>query len=95
MKNTDSIKDNLVTSLKETLKFALVALAIMWTLGALMIYLFIFVLNFNPDISALIAALITAILIFIVDEKKLHSYDKVHECNRKIIDKAFQLNEVD
>ena len=82
--NMVGIKDYLIDNLKESLKFALFATIIFIFLGFIFTYMILYVFKTNIYISSVITGAIIAIIIFIADRKKIHSYEKILENNRKI-----------
>lgn len=85
----ETIKDYLIISLKEMLKFALLGIIIFFSIGLLSIYILLEIFRVNVEIVGLISGTIVAITIFIIDIKKLHSTDKIHNANFKFIEMIF------
>ena len=82
--NNESIKDNIITILKESMKFALIGIVLFLIIGTLLFYIFLDILKIEMEIAAMLIGIITAVLIVIIDDKKIHTVNKVAECNRRI-----------
>lgn len=72
------IRQRFTIVIKESLKFALTAAIIFMSIGTLFIYMLIKLSMIN-DLSILLVGTITAFLIVIIDNKKLHSHQKIVE----------------
>lgn len=90
MKTENSIAYNLVIAIKEILKFTLIAVISMWILGVLTLYLFMDVLKFDTSMSVLITVVVVVVTIITINEKILHTTEKIDECMMKIVDKLFR-----
>ena len=86
-----SIKDEIMTIVKESMKFALVAITLFLGVGTSLLYLFIKFTDIDVEIAAMLTGVIVAILIVIIDMKKTHTTDKMTECNRRIIRKVLKI----
>ena len=75
---TKELKNHIVVTTKESIKFALLAMAIFFLIGVPMTYISIEILKMNGEISGILVGIITAIIIVIVDHKKIHSLSKMH-----------------
>lgn len=91
IENSGSIKDNIIIIIKESMKFAFVGLILFLVVGISLLYLFLKFTKIDMEIAALLTGIIVAILIVIVDIKKMHTTDKITECNRKIIRKILKI----
>lgn len=89
--NSISIKDDVIVIIKESLKFAFVAITLFFTVGILLLYLFIKFTEIDMEIVAILTGAIVAVLIVVVDMKKTHTSDKMVECNRRIIRKVLRI----
>ncbi len=88
--NENSITYNIIISIKEILKFTLVAVISMWILGVLTLYFSMNIFKFDTEVSILITVIIVVISILIISEKILHTTEKIDECMMKIVDKLFR-----
>ena len=70
------IKNYIVTTTKESIKFAMLAMIIFFLIGVPMVYISVNILKMDENISGIIVGIITAIIIVIVDHKKKHSLSK-------------------
>jgi len=82
--NMESVKSNIKIVWKESAKFALLGIVSLFSIGLLSGYILIYILKIDMEISALISGTITAITIFIIDEKKIHSVRKINDAHSKI-----------
>lgn len=80
----ETAKDCLITIWKESLKFALLGIVSLFSIGLLSIWVLSELLKIDIEISAMIAGTITAIIIFIIDIKKIHSTNKIADANTKM-----------
>lgn len=78
------LKDYLIILLKESAKFAMLGIVSLLSIVVLLGYLFIYMLKIDADISGLILGIITAVTIFMIDHKKLHSVRKINEAHVKL-----------
>jgi hypothetical protein len=60
-------------------------------IGTSLLYLFIKFTNIDVEIAAMLTGAVVAILVVIVDMKKIHTTDKITECNRRIIKKVLNI----
>lgn len=88
--NNTSIKDEIIIVIKESLKFAFVAIIVFFVVGTLLLYLFIKFAKIDVGIAASLTGVIVAILIVVIDDKKIHVNDKIIESNRRIIRKVLK-----
>lgn len=75
----EDIKNHTVVTIKESMKFALLAMAIFLLIGVPIAYIFIDILKMNEEISGIIVGIIAAIITVIVDHKKIHSLNKIND----------------
>ena len=81
------VKNHIVFTTIESLKFVLLTISMFFLIGAPMAYISIYVLKIdgeNGEISAMITGIICAIIVVIIDHKKIHSLKKIHESRLKI-----------
>ncbi len=90
--NNYSITDDIIIILKASTKFALVGIILFLVVGTSLLYILMNFTNIDMEIAAIVTGFIVAILIVIVDEKKIHNYRKIVECNRRIIRKILKYN---
>lgn len=83
--DNSSIKDNIIIILKESMKFALIGIILITIVGTLLVYMLIEYIGIETEKAAILSGIITAILIVVIDEKKIHTVNKITECNRKIL----------
>lgn len=81
----ESIKDYLVIILKESMKFALFGIVSLFSIGLISIYILLDIVKVDVDISGIIAGIIIVIFIVVVDQKKIHSSEKIADANRKML----------
>jgi hypothetical protein len=91
IENDVSVKDDIVAIIKECLKFSLVAIILLFVVGTPLLYLLTKLTQIDVEIAVILTGVVVAILIVIVDQKKLHVNDKVVECNRRLIRKVLKL----
>lgn len=72
------IKNHIAITTKESIKFALLTISIFFLIGVPMIYISVDILKINGEIPAIIIGIITAIIVLIIDHKKIHSLSKMH-----------------
>lgn len=89
-KNDINILICLIATIKESIKFAIIAVFIFSVVGTSLFYLMLEYTKIDHGIAALIVGIVTAIVIVIVDKKKIHAYDKILVYNRKIAMKIFK-----
>lgn len=90
IKSDIPIKDDIIAVIKESIKFASVAIILLFVVGIPLLYLFIKFTELDIWMTAMLTGVIVAILIVVIDEKKIHANDKVVECNRRIIRKVLK-----
>ena len=91
MDNNKSVKDDIAVIIKESIKFSLVATTLLLIVGTLLLYIFIKFTEIDVEMAAALTGVVVAILIVIVDIKKIHTTDKIAECNRRIIRKVLNI----
>jgi hypothetical protein len=89
--NSISIKEDVITIAKESIKFALIAITLFFVVGAPLLYLFMEFTDIDMGIGAVLTGVIVAILIVVIDTKKVHTNDKIVVCNRRIIRKILKI----
>lgn len=89
--NNKSIKENIIIILKESMKFALMAVILFLVVGMSIAYILLYIVGMDIEVTGILVGMITAILIVIVDHKKLHITDKIVECNRRIVRKFLKI----
>lgn len=65
------------------MEFALVGIVLFMIVGTLLVYILLNI-GIEMEKAAMLAGIITAILIVVVDDKKIHTVNKITECNRRI-----------
>lgn len=90
--NNYSIKDDIIIILKASIKFALIGIILFLVVGTSLLYILIKFTEIDMEIAAIVTGFIVAILIVIVDEKKIHTTHKIAECNGRIIRKILRYN---
>ncbi len=83
-----SIKDDIIVIIKESIKFALFAITLFLVVGTSLLYIFIKFTDIDTEIAALLTGVVVAIFIVIIDMKKIHTNEKIIECNRRIVKKV-------
>lgn len=91
IENNKSVKDDIITIVKESIKFALVGIALFLAIGTSLLYLFIKFTEIDMEIAAMFVGFVAAIVIIIVDDRKIHTVDKIAECNKRIVMKFLKL----
>jgi hypothetical protein len=91
MENGISIRDDIIAIIKVYMKFALIAIILLFVVGTPLLYLFIKFTKIDVEIAAMSTGVVVAILIVVIDEKKIHTNDKILEYNRRIIRKVLKL----
>lgn len=89
--NNISIKEDIITILKESIKFALIVITLFFVVGAPLLYLFTKFTEIDVKIGATLTGAIVAILVAVIDMKKIHTNDKMIGCNRRIIRKILNI----
>ena len=90
----DGIKDYVIVILKESAKFALLGIVSLLSIGILLGYLFIEILKIDINISGTIIGIITAVTIFVIDDKKLHSVSKIDDAHSKIFKRIVEKDKI-
>lgn len=88
--NNISIKENMIVVLKESMKFAIMAVASFLVIGTSMMYILLKITNIDGEIIAILTGTVVAIFIAVVDFKRIHTTDKIAECNRRIFKKILK-----
>lgn len=89
--NDRSIKDDVIIIIKESMKFALVGITLLLVVGTSLLYILLKFTEIDMEVAAILTGFVVAILIVIIDTKKIHVNDKIVECNRRIIRKVLKL----
>lgn len=89
--NNKSIKENIVIILKESMKFAVIGVILFLVVGTSVAYILLEIIGMNVEATGILTGIITAILIVIVDDKKIHAHHKILECNRRIFMKILKI----
>jgi putative flippase GtrA len=89
--NNISIKENIIIILKECMKFALVGVTLFLVIGTSIAYILLEIIGTDIEVAGILAGIVTAILIVVVDDKKMHTTYKVTECNRRIFRKILKI----
>lgn len=89
--NNKSIKENIIIILKASMKFALVSVILFLVVGTLMIYILLEIVGIDIDVTVILTSIVTAVLIVVIDYKKLHTTEKIAECNRRIVRKVLKI----
>ncbi len=88
IESNESIKKYIVIIIKESLKLALVAAALFFIVGISLGYILMVYLKIDMNIVTTLIAIIVSLSVVIVDDKRFHTYDKIIECNGKIVKKV-------
>lgn len=78
------IKDHIVVTIKETIKFVLHSMVTFLLIGVPMAYVFVDILKMNGEISGIIVGIVTAMIIIIIDYKKIHSLNNINDSGADI-----------
>jgi len=89
--NNRSIKDDTITIIKESIKFSLVGITLLSVIGTSLLYILLEFAKIDMEIAAILTGVVVAVLIVIIDMKKIHAHDKIVECNRRIIKKVLKI----
>lgn len=89
--NNKSIKENIIIIFKESMKFVLVGLILFLVIGTSIAYILLEIIGMDIEVAGILAGIIVAILIATVDYKKMHTTDKITECNRRIVRKILKI----
>ena len=84
------LKNHILVTTKESIKFALLAMAIFFLIGVPMVYISIEILKIEGEISGIIVGIITAIIIVVVDHKKIHCLSKMDNSRVEIFKKILK-----
>ena len=91
IENNRSIKDDMITIIKESIKFSLVGITLLLVVGTSLLYILLKFTEIDMEIAAILTGFAVAILIVTIDVKKIHTSDKIAECNRRIIRKVLKM----
>jgi biotin transporter BioY len=86
-----SIKDDMIVIIKESIKFALVGIILILVLGTPLLYILLKFTEIDMEVAVILTGLVVAILIVVVDDKKIRTTAKITECNRRIIRKVLKI----
>lgn len=89
--NNKSIKENVIIIFKESMKFALIGLILFLVIGTSMAYILLEIVGMDVEVTGILTGIVVAILIVAVDHKKLHTTEKITECNRRIARKILKI----
>lgn len=89
--NSRPIKDDIIVIVKESIKFALVAITLLLGIGTLLMYILVRFTEIDREIGAMLVGVIVAIFIVVVDDKKFHTVNKITDCNMRIIRKVLKI----
>lgn len=89
--NDKSIKENIIIIFKESMKFALVGVILFLVIGMSIAYILLEIIGMDVEVTGILTGIVVAILIVTVDYKKMHTTDKIAECNRRIIRKILKI----
>lgn len=89
--NNTSIKDDIIAIIKESIKFALVAITLLFVVGMPLLYILTKFTEIDIEIAAFLSGGVVAILTTVIDHKKIHVNDKILECNKRIVRKVLKL----
>ena len=81
------IKNHLIVTIKESLKLALLAIAMVFLIGIPSAYISVYVLKTDSEIPAIIAGIIIAIATFVIDNKKFHCLKRMHDNRFELLKK--------
>lgn len=86
-----SIKEHIIIVLKESMKFALMGAIVFLVVGMSMAYILLYIIGMDIEMAGILTGVVTAVLIVAIDHKKIHAYDKIVECNRRIAMKILKI----
>jgi ABC-type spermidine/putrescine transport system permease subunit I len=89
--NNKSIKEDIIMVFKESMKFALVGVILFLVIGTSIAYILLEIIGMDIEVTGILTGIVVAILIVTVDYKKMHTTDKITECNRRIIRKILKI----
>ncbi len=90
--NNKSIKENIIIIFKESMKFALIGVALFLVVGTSIAYILLEIVGMDVEMTGILTGIIVAVLIVIVDLKKVHITNKITECNIRIVRKILKIN---
>ena len=89
--NNKSIKENIIIIFTESMKFALIGVILFLVVGMSMAYILLEIIGMSIEMTGILTGIITAILIVVVDDKKIHAHAKILESNRRIFRKILKI----
>jgi hypothetical protein len=89
--NNKSIKENVTIIFKESMKFALMGITLFLIVGTSMAYILLDIVGMDIEVAEILTGIVVAILIVIVDSKKIHAHDKIVECTTRISRKILKI----
>ena len=89
--NNKSIRENIIIILKESMKFALIGVTLFLVVGMSIAYILLEIIGMDIEMTGILTGIITAVLIVVVDDKKIHAHNKIVECNRRIFRKILKI----
>ena len=81
------IKNHLIVTIKESIKFALLSMAVILLIGIPSAYISIYILKIDGEIPVIITGVIIAIVTFVIDNKKFYCLKRVHDNRFEILEK--------
>jgi len=88
--NNKSIKENIIIIFKESMKFALIGVTLFLVVGTSIAYILLEIVGMDIEVTGILTGIIAAILIVVVDHKRVHAHDKIVDCNRRIFGKILK-----
>lgn len=79
--------NHIIVTVKESLKFALLSMAMVLLIGLPSAYMSIYVLKIDIEIPAVITGIIIAIATFVIDYKKFHCLKRMHDNRFELLKK--------
>ena len=89
--NNKSIRENIIIILKESMKFALIGVILFLVVGTSIAYILLEIIGMDVEMTGILTGIITAVLIVVIDDKKIHAHYKIVECNRRIFRKILKI----
>ena len=89
--NNKSIKENIIIIFTESMKFALIGVILFLVVGMSIAYILLEIIGMSIEMTGILTGIITAILIVVVDDKKIHAHAKILESNRRIFRKILKI----
>ena len=89
--NNKSIRENIIIILKESMKFALIGVTLFLVVGMSIAYILLEIIGMDVEVTGILTGIITAVLIVVIDDKKIHAHNKIVECNRRIFRKILKI----